>query len=393
LSPTTPGSRPLRVLIAPDSFKGSLDPTTVAGALADGWRRARPLDEITLIPLADGGEGTLEAIKATRGEWLELPAHARDPLGRPLRATFLRRGDEAVIEMAVASGLSRLAPDERDALAASTFGTGQVIAAAIGLGVRDIVLGMGGSATTDGGAGLLTALGARFYDEQGNDLIPGGGALADLARIDLDEVSPVLGEVHLTIASDVTNPLLGERGAAATYGPQKGADAEQVAHLDANLARYADLLEAAAGRSIRDQPGSGAAGGAIAGLLAIADRFASFEVRSGVEVVMELADFDAALAATDLVLTGEGRVDEQTGYGKTAQGVARRARDASVPCICFGGGVTPRGIEALAALGAVVVPVIERPMPVEEAMAAGPEPLVRAAERAARLVSLLDSAS
>ena len=393
MSPTTPGSRPLRVLIAPDSFKGSLDPTTVAGALADGWRRARPLDEITLIPLADGGEGTLEAIKAARGEWLELPAHARDPLGRPLRATFLRRGNEAVIEMAVASGLSRLAPDERDALAASTFGTGQVIAAALGLGVRDIVLGMGGSATTDGGAGLLTALGARFYDDQGNDLIPGGGALADLARIDLDEVSPVLGEVHLTIASDVTNPLLGERGAAATYGPQKGADAEQVAHLDANLARYADLLEAAAGRSIRDQPGSGAAGGAIAGLLAIADRFASFEVRSGVEVVMELADFDAALAATDLVLTGEGRVDEQTGYGKTAQGVARRARDASVPCICFGGGVTPRGIEALAALGAVVVPVIERPMPVEEAMAAGPEPLVRAAERAARLVSLLDSAS
>jgi glycerate kinase len=393
LSPTTPGSRSLRVLIAPDSFKGSLDTTAVARALADGWQRARPLDEIHLIPLADGGEGTLEAIKATGGDWLELPVHARDPLGRPLRATFLRRGNEAVIEMAVASGLSRLANHERDALAASTFGTGQVIAAAIGLGVRDIVLGMGGSATTDGGAGLLTALGARFYDEDGNDLVPGGGALADLARIDLDGVSPVLGEVHLTVASDVTNPLLGERGAAATYGPQKGADAEQVAHLDANLARYADLLEAAAGRSIRDHPGSGAAGGAIAGLLAIADRFASFAIRPGVGVVMELAGFDAALAASDLVVTGEGRVDEQTGYGKTAQGVARRARDASVPCICFGGGVTPEGIEALTGLGAVVVPVTERPMTIEEAMVAGPAPLVRAAERTARLVSLLDSAS
>ena len=392
MSPSAPGSRPLRVLIAPDSFKGSLDPTAVAGALADGWRRARPLDEITLIPLADGGEGTLEAIKATRGEWLELPVHARDPLGRPLRATFLRRGDEAVIEMAVASGLARLAPDERDALAASTFGTGQVIAAAIGLGVRDIILGMGGSATTDGGAGLLTALGARFYDQEGSDLAPGGGALAGLARVDLDGVSPVLGEVHLTIASDVTNPLLGERGAAATYGPQKGANAEQVVHLDANLARYAELLEAAAGRAIRDQPGSGAAGGAIAGLLAIAERFASFDIRPGVEVVMELAGFDTALAGADLVITGEGRIDEQTGYGKTAYGVARRAREVGARCICFGGGCLPGGFDVLAELGAIVVPIVERPMSIEQAMAAGPAPLVRAAERTARLVSFLDGA-
>jgi glycerate 2-kinase len=379
---------PLRVLIAPDAFKGSLDPTSVATALADGWRRARPLDEIRLVPLADGGEGTLEAIKATGGDWIELPAHARDPLGRPLRARFLRRGTTGVVELAAASGLSRLTPDEREPMAASTFGTGQVLAAAIGLGVRDIVLGLGGSATTDGGAGLLTALGARFLDAQGRDLPPGGGPLADLATVDLDGLAPVLAEVRLTVASDVTNPLLGPTGAAATYGPQKGADQRQVGQLDASLAHYADVLEAATGHLLRDVPGSGAAGGTTAGLLAIADRFASFQIRPGVAMLMELTDFASALAEADLVLTGEGRVDAQTGFGKTAQGVALRAQAAGRPCICFGGGATPEGIAALAAVGSVTVPAVEQPMTLEQAIAAGAAPLVRAAERAARLVSL-----
>jgi glycerate 2-kinase len=360
----------------------------VANALADGWRRARSTDEIRLIPLADGGEGTLEAIKASGGDWPELPAHARDPLGRALTAKFLRRDDEGVVELASASGLSRVPVAERDAMAASTFGTGQVLAAAIGLGVRKIVLGLGGSATTDGGSGLLTALGARFTDDEGRDLPGGGGALARLARIDLDDVSPILSEVHLTLASDVRNPLLGDRGAAATYGPQKGASAAQVVQLEANLTRYADQLEAASSHAIRDVPGAGAAGGTTAGLLSIADRFASFAIRPGVEVVMELTGFEEALAASDLVLTGEGRIDEQTGFGKTAMGVAERAREAHVPCICFGGGATPQGIDALAKLGAIVVPVVEHPMTVAEAMAAGPEPLARAAERAARLVAM-----
>jgi glycerate kinase len=378
----------LRVLVAPDSFKGSLDPTAVARALAEGWRRARPADEVRLMPLADGGEGTLEAIKASGTEWLELSAHARDPLGRPIGATFLRRDLAGIVELASASGLSRVAAGERDAMAASTLGTGQVLAAAVGLGVREVVLGLGGSATTDGGAGLLTALGARFVDERGVDLPGGGRALARLARVDLTDVAPILSEVRLTIASDVRNPLLGEHGAAATYGPQKGADEMQVGELDASLAHYADVLEAASGREVRDVPGAGAAGGTTAGLLAIADRFASFEIRPGVEVVMELTGFDDALAASDLVLTGEGRIDKQTGFGKTAMGVAQRARAAGVPCISFGGGATPEGIEALAAFGAVVVPVVERPMTVEEAMAAGAVPLARAAERAARLVGI-----
>jgi glycerate kinase len=198
----------------------------------------------------------------------------------------------------------------------------------------------------------------------------------------------VLGEVHLTVASDVTNPLLGERGAAATYGPQKGAHEAQVAQLERNLAHYADLLEAEVGRPLCDVPGAGAAGGTTMALLAISDRFASFHIRPGVEVVMELTGFDEALDAADVVLTGEGRVDGQTAFGKTAMGVARRARAAGKPCICFGGGVLPEGIAALAAQGAIVMPVTERPMSIEDAMATGPEPVQRAAERAARLVSL-----
>jgi glycerate kinase len=274
-------------------------------------------------------------------------------------------------------------------MASSTFGTGLVLAAAIGLGVRDVVLGLGGSATTDGGAGLLTALGARFFDAAGNDIGQGGGGALDrVDRVELGDLSPLLAEVSLTIASDVTNPLLGKTGAAATYGPQKGATSAQVRVLEANLARYVDLLEAASGRAIRDVPGSGAAGGTTAGLLAIADRFKSFEIRPGVDVVMELTGFDDELAAADLVLTGEGRIDEQTGFGKTAMGVARRARAAGKACISFGGGATVDGIAALGALGAVVVPVIEQPATVEEQMAAGSAPLIRAAERAARLVSL-----
>jgi glycerate kinase len=376
-----------RVLVAPDSYKGSLTSVAVARALGDGWSRGRPHDEVSLGPLADGGEGTLDAIAAAGG-WASLPAAARDPLMRPIDARFLRRGARAVVELAVASGLSRVAPEERDADAATTFGTGQVLAAAIGLGCTDIVLGLGGSATTDGGAGLLVALGARLLDGDGEPLPMGGASLARLEVIDLDEVSPLLAQVRLTVASDVSNPLLGELGAAAVYGPQKGLDEAGVARLDAALGRYADLLEAAVGRSVRDVPGAGAAGGTTAALLAIADRFAAFEIRPGIDVVMELTDFDERLAASDLVLTGEGRVDAQTAFGKTALGVARRARDAGVACVCVGGSVTPEGAQALLEVGAVSLPVIEGPMSVEAAMAAGPAPIERAAERLARIWGL-----
>ena len=381
--PRTSGDRRLVVLIAPDSFKGSLTSVEVARALAVGWARARPRDEILLAPLADGGEGTLVAIEASGGwEWRE--SDATDPIGRPIRARWLRSADgrRGVVELAAASGLSRLRTDERDPLGASTRGTGELLRAALDDGVREITLGIGGSATNDGGAGILQALGARVV--RASD-----GAV----QVDLGGLDPRLAATDLRIACDVTNPLLGDRGAAATYGPQKGASPADVAELDRRLGRYADALETATGRRERDTPGAGAAGGTGFGLLALRDRFGSLELVPGVDVVMEAADFDGKLARATIAITGEGRIDEQTAFGKTALGVAKRAAAAGVPCIAVGGGVTPGGIEALRPLGAVVVPVVEHPQSVEEAMAAGPAPIERCAERIASLVGLIGPSS
>jgi glycerate kinase len=363
------------VLFAPDSFKGSLTSVDVATAMAHGWLVARPDDTTWLCPLADGGEGTLEAIAAAGG-WNWQTAGVRDPLGRPIDARWLRSADgtRAVIEMAEASGLSRVGAAERDAVAATSIGTGDAIRAALDMGVTSIILGIGGSATTDGGAGLLQGLGAEADRQE---------ARADLAGLD-----PRLAAVDLAVACDVTNPLLGPSGAAAVYGPQKGATTDDCAELDRQLAFYADALEAAAGRHVRDVAGAGAAGGVGFGLLAIAGAFRSFALRPGVDLLMEATDFDAKLAMADLVVTGEGRIDAQTAFGKTALGVARRAAAAGVPCVAVGGGVEPEGIEALAAVGAVAVPVSERPQSVEVAMAAGTAPLERCGERIARLVSI-----
>ncbi len=367
-------SAPRTVLFAPDSFKGSLTSVEVARALADGWARARPDDVLLLSPLADGGEGTLVAIEAAGG-WQWQATDATDPIGRTIQARWLRSidGVRGVVELAEASGLSRLSADERDPLGATTRGTGEVMRAALDAGVRRITLGIGGSATNDGGAGILEALGARFNADDG---------------VDLSGLDPRLGEVALRIACDVTNPLLGDRGAAATYGPQKGASAEDVAVLDARLARYADALEAATGRRVRDIPGAGAAGGTGFAMLALAGHLASVDLVPGVDLVMDETDLAGKLAVSDLVVTGEGRIDAQTAYGKTALGVAGRAAAAGVACIAVGGGITPEGIAALAVLGAIVVPVTERPGSVEEAMAAGADPVVRCGERVARLVTI-----
>jgi glycerate kinase len=227
-----------------------------------------------------------------------------------------------------------------------------------------------------------------MHEDRGRNLLPGGGPLARLARIELGGLDPRLADVHLLIASDVTNPLLGPTGAAATYGPQKGASPEDVVELDAALARYADVLEGATGRRERETPGAGAAGGTAFGLLCARDRFGSLELRPGVDLVMDETDLPGKLARSDLVVTGEGRIDAQTAFGKTALGVARRASAAGVACIAIAGGVEPEGVEALSALGVVVVPVAEGPQTVEAAMAAGTAPLERAGERIARLLSL-----
>ena len=374
--------RSIGVVFAPDSFKGSLTSVQVARALATGWARGRPGDRISLAPLADGGEGTLVAIEAAGGwEWRET--EVADPLGRPVRARWLRSTDgaRAFVEMAEASGLSRVAPTERDPMRASTYGTGQLILDALEAGVRHLVLGIGGSATSDGGLGLIAALGGLPSPD-----MPDPRVTPD--QVDLGGLDPRLAEVDMRIACDVTNPLLGARGAAATYGPQKGASPAQVEVLDQRLERWADALEAAGGRSVRDAPGAGAAGGLGFGLLAIGSRFRSLELVAGVELVMDETDLDGKLRGAALVVTGEGRVDAQTAFGKTALGVARRARAAGVACIAVGGGVEPEGIVALAAEGVLVVPVAELPQSVEAAMAAGTPPLERCGERLARLISL-----
>jgi glycerate kinase len=372
---TGPGARSRTILIAPDSFKGSLTSVQVAQAIAEGWQTARPDDSVVLCPLADGGEGTLEAIAAAGG-WTWQTALVRDPLGREIQARWLRSSDgmRAAIEMAEASGISRLTLTERDAVEATSLGTGDVLRAALDAGVTDITLGIGGSATTDGGAGLLSALGADVSRDEPR---------ADLAGLDAR-----LGDVLLQVACDVSNPLLGPAGAAAVYGPQKGATVELVVLLDERLQAFADVLDAATGRSERDTPGAGAAGGVGYALLSIAERLREFALRPGVDLVMEAAGFSDRLARADLVITGEGRIDAQTGFGKTALGVARRADWAGVPCLALGGGVELEGIAALAEVGAIAIPVSERPQTVEQSMAAGTEPLVRCGERLARIASL-----
>lgn len=359
-------------MIAPDSFKGSLTSVEVATALATGWRAARPDDELVLAPLADGGEGTLVAIAAAGG-WEWRTTQASDPIGRPVAARWLRSedGHRAVVELAEASGLSRLAATERDPVRASTRGTGEVLRAVLDAGIRSITLGVGGSATTDGGAGILRAL----------------GAVIDDSGVDLAGLDPRLADVHLRIACDVTNPLLGPAGAAATYGPQKGATGAQVAELDAALSRFADAVQAATGLDERETPGAGAAGGTSFGLLSIAGRFRSVRLIPGVEVVTEETKLREKLRDADVVVTGEGRIDAQTAFGKTALGVAQLARAAGVACVAVGGGVDAAGIAALAPLGVNVVPVWEVQVPLDVAIAAGAAPIEACGTRLARTFS------
>jgi glycerate kinase len=384
----------LTVLFAPDSFKGSLTSVEVAGGLAEGWARARPDDELLLSPLADGGEGTLVAIAAAGGwEWRSTMVHDPDFHQVDARWLISPDGRSAVIEMATASGLSLVPADQRDTRLLTTMGAGELLAAALSEGARRITLGIGGSATTDGGAGILTVLGAVFRDADGEPAVelptpPVGATLGGVSSADLSGLDLRLAEVDLRIACDVTNPLLGPIGSAAVFGPQKGASPDDVEFLDDNLAIYADALEAATGRRERDTPGAGAAGGVGFAFLELQERFKSFALQPGIDLVMEATDFTGKLSRTQLVVTGEGRIDEQTAFGKTALGVARRAADAGVACIAVGGGVTADGIAALASLGVVVVPVAERPQTVEEAMASGVGPVVRCGERMARLVSL-----
>src|SRR3989442_7607947 len=367
---------PHRVIVAPQSFKGSADAVAVASAIARGVRRVLPDALVEEMPLADGGEGTVRAlVRATKGSLRVARVH--DPLGREIDAEWGVLGDgvTAVVEMAAASGLPLLDVSERDPRIASTRGTGELMLAAAASGGHRIVMGIGGSATNDGGAGMARAFGYRFLDREGNDLREGGVALARLGRID-GQTDPRLVRPSIEVACDVRNPLLGPEGASAVYGPQKGATPEIVRELDAALARYADVVEAFVGRPIRDVPGAGAAGGLGAGLLAFLDA----RLVSGAELVLRAVGFAERIAGVDLVVTGEGRVDQQSGYGKLTGAVTAAARRAGVPVVAVAGslgtGHETLGLDAIAIAseGVAIADSMRQPLPLIE----------RAAERIVR---------
>ncbi|WP_406024511.1 glycerate kinase [Nocardioides sp. NBC_00850] len=320
----------VRVLVASDKFKGSLTAAEVAAAVSAGIRRGSPGVVVDAIPVADGGDGTLAA--AESAGFVLVPVTVAGPTGEPVRTAYARRDGVAVVELADASGLARL-PGVPDPMRASSLGAGQAMAAAIDAGCRRIVLGIGGSASTDGGAGLLCGLGARLFTLAGNPVGPGGAGLEDVARIEVDELRRRLDRVSVTVACDVDNPLTGPTGAAAVYGPQKGADADQVRRLDAALGRWASLVASFTGTDLRGQPGAGAAGGVGFAALALLGA----ELRSGIELVLELVDFCAGLDGADLVVTGEGALDEQTLNGKAPAGVAAAAARAGVPVVAVCG--------------------------------------------------------
>ncbi|MEU1278650.1 glycerate kinase [Streptomyces sp. NPDC005805] len=325
-------TQPARVLVAADKFKGSLTAVEVAERVTAGLRRVVPGLEVDTLPVADGGDGTVAAAVAAGFERREL--RVRGPLGEPVTAAYALRDGTAVVEMAEASGLQRLPDGVFAPLTATTYGTGELLRAALDAGARTIVFGVGGSATNDGGAGMLAALGARLLDADGEPVPPGGGGLRELATADLSGIDARFRDVDLVLASDVDNPLTGPKGAPAVYGPQKGASEDDVAVLDEALAHYASLL----GPEPADAPGAGAAGGIGYGaLVALGARF-----RPGIEVMLDVLGFEAALDRATLVITGEGSLDEQTLHGKAPAGVAAAAR--------------ARGIEVVAVCGRLALP-------------------------------------
>ena len=377
-----------RILVCPNAFKGSLSATEAAEAISQGIGRvsASASTLIDCLPLSDGGDGFLETlVAATDGTLHESPA--RDPFGEARVARWGRLGGEhrqtGVIEMALASGLSLLEPAQYDPLRASTLGTGDLMRAAISSGCKRLILGIGGSATNDGGAGAMQALGAKLRDANGTELPPGGSALSRLETIDMTDFTLPPG-FEILVACDVANVLTGESGASAVYGPQKGATPAMVAELDAALRHYADVLIATLDADVANTPGAGAAGGLGAGLMA----FSGAKLMSGIEIVFEATRFDERLAKAQLVFTGEGQLDFQTVNGKALSGVARRAKALRIPVIAIAGAIDPEAEAALRDMGlTAAISLCERPMSLEEAKAEAPALLANAAERAFRLLA------
>jgi len=362
----------MRIVVAPQSLKGSLTAAAAGQAIAQGIQAVYPEAEIAVVPVADGGEGTVQAlVDATGGEmvWQTVTG----PLGEPVTAFFglLGDGQTAVIEMASAAGLPLVPPTRRDPRVTTTYGVGELILAALDRGCRRFIIGIGGSATNDGGAGLAQALGARLLAGNGSPIARGGAALATLAHIAVDTLDPRLRECVVEVACDVNNPLCGPTGASAVYGPQKGATPEMVAQLDAALAHYAEIIERDLGLSVADIPGAGAAGGLGAGLLA----FLHAALRPGAQIVLEAVQLEKQLHTTSLVITAEGQLDVQTAYGKSVGAVAAMAKRYGIPVLAIAGGLGD-GYEGVYALGVDAVAVLP----------SGPMTLAYAMEHAAELM-------
>ncbi|QZA80804.1 glycerate kinase [Deefgea piscis] len=374
-----------KIVIAPDSFKETLSAQAVAQIIAQAFRSQLPDVELIEIPVADGGEGTLDAlIDSSNGSRHQCTVHG--PLGEPVNATWGLMGDgiTAVIEMAAASGLALVPAAQRNPLITSSKGTGQLIRAALDAGARRFILAIGGSATNDGGAGMMRALGAQFLNAQGQALPAGGASLAHLATIDLSLLDPRLAQCQFEVACDVDNPLTGENGASSIFGPQKGATPEMVQTLDAALARFAQVIREQVGRDVEMIAGAGAAGGMGAAALA----FFNCQLRRGIDIVLDAAKLADQLQDADLVITGEGRLDGQTIFGKTPIGVAQMAKQFNLPVIAIGGClredvdiVHEYGIDA-------VFDCVHKAMPLEEALAGASENLYRVARNVAAIIAM-----
>ena len=375
----------MKIIIAPDSFKESLSAQGVAAEIAAGFREIFPEAECIELPMADGGEGTVDAlIAATAGQ--KVSVEVTDPLGGKVTGFYgvCGGGRTAVIEMAAASGLDLVPPERRNPLLTTSYGTGELIRHALDAGLRHLIVGIGGSATNDGGAGMLQALGVRLLDEEGEEIDFGGGALSALDRIDVAGLDPRLRDCRVEVACDVDNPLTGPRGASAVYGPQKGASAEMVTELDRNLIRFAELIRRDLGMDIVERPGAGAAGGMGAALLA----FLQAELRPGVEIVLEATRFEELLAGADLVITGEGRIDGQSVFGKAPVGVAKLAARYGVPVVGLAGSLGS-GAEAVFDQGiSALFSVVNGPVTLEEALANAAENLRGTARNVAAVMKL-----
>ncbi|MCS7265967.1 MAG: glycerate kinase [Armatimonadetes bacterium] len=376
----------MRVVIATDSFKGSALAREVAQAIAEGLKVALKQADFDLVPMADGGEGTVEAlVEATKGQ--VIPKRVTGPLGEPVNAFFGILGDKetAVIEMAAAAGLNLVPPEKRNPLVTTTYGVGELIKAALNNGCKRIIIGIGGSATNDGGAGMAQALGAKLLDENGNEIGFGGGELSKLAKIDVISLDDRLKETEILVACDVTNPLTGPNGASAVYGPQKGATPEMVKLLDENLRHYAEIIRRDLGIDVENVPGAGAAGGLGAGLMA----FCQAKLKRGVELVIQAVGLDERIQKADLVITGEGKIDFQTGFGKVPYGVAQVAKRYNKPVVAIAGQLG-EGSEKCREWGIdACFSIINRPISEQEAISRALALLRRTAEELGWLIKRL----